>query len=117
MYILYLDESGTHGEASYFVLAGLAVFEREIHWFSQDLDLIQTEYFPDEREPVHFHASRLNVRQGSKVEQPWDKLTQPRRSEVKGRVYDVIRNRRGVLFGYAVEYKYVESRRLVVERH
>ena len=29
MYILYLDESGAHSEASYFVLAGLAVFERE----------------------------------------------------------------------------------------
>ena len=46
MYVLYLDESGTHGEASYFVLGGLAVFEREIHWFSQDLDHLQAEYFP-----------------------------------------------------------------------
>ena len=54
MYILYLDESGTHSEASYFVLAGLAVFEREIHWFSQDLDALQREYFPAENEPVFF---------------------------------------------------------------
>ena len=71
MYILYLDESGTHAEASYFVLAGLAVFEREIHWFSQDLNDLQTEYFPDENNPVHFHAARLHVPQGRSVEKPY----------------------------------------------
>lgn len=59
MYILYRDESGTHSEASYVVLAGLAVFEREIHWFSQDLDTLQREYFPAENEPVFLHARTL----------------------------------------------------------
>ena len=47
VYLLYLDESGNHAEASYFVLAGLAVFEREIHWFADDLNSLQTEYLPD----------------------------------------------------------------------
>ncbi len=111
MYILYLDESGNHKEASHFVLAGLAVFEREIHWFSQDLDAFQLEYFPGEVEPVHFHTARLRVPDGVHVEAPWDKLTAQQRRELKNKVYDVIRNRRGVLFGCAIEKQYSLLRR------
>ena len=40
MYVLYLVESGYHASAEYFVLAGLAVFEREIHGFGQDMDAL-----------------------------------------------------------------------------
>jgi len=111
MYVLYLDESGTHGEASYFVLAGLAVFEREIHWFSQDLDALQNEYFPDVTESVFFHAARLNVREGARLEEPWRRLTRDKRLGLKKRVYDILRSRRGVLFGCAVEMKYASIRR------
>ena len=79
MYILYLDESGTQREATYFVLGGLAVFEREIHWFSQDLDALQAEYFPEESGRVFFRAARLRVREGQTVGQSWDRLSnQPR---------------------------------------
>ena len=111
MYILYLDESGTHGEASYFVLAGLAVFEREIHWFSQDLDALQSEYFPEETEPVFFHATPLRSREGDEVEAPWNKLTTTKRRELKNKVYDIIRSRRGVLFGCAVEKRLSQIRK------
>ena len=110
MYILYLDESGTHGEASYFVLAGLAVFEREIHWFSQDLDLLQKEYFPEESEPVFFHAAPLRARAGDSVVQPWDKLTVNQRRDLKDRVYGVIASRRAVLFACAVEKAFSDLR-------
>ena len=110
MYILYLDESGTHAEASHFVLAGLAVFEREIHWYSQDLDSLQSEYFPDLPEPVHFHASRLRVRRNARVEPPWDRLTDQQRIDLKGRVYNIIRNRSGTLFSCVIEKRYVEER-------
>lgn len=60
MYILYLDESGMHGEARYFVLAGIAVFEREIHWYAQDLDALQARYFPAVAEPIEFHSADLH---------------------------------------------------------
>lgn len=111
MYILYLDESGTHGEASYFVLAGLAVFEREIHWFSQDLDSLQDEYFPDRTEPIFFHARWLRVLSNNQLEEPWNGLALDQRHQLKNKVYDIIRNRRGVLFGCAVEKKYAQLRR------
>lgn len=110
MYILYLDESGTHAEASYLVLAGLGVFEREIHWYSQDLDALQSDYFPSETQPVYFHAARLNVREGEKVEEPWNSLTAKQRRELKHKVYNIMRSRRGVLFGCAVEKEYAKIR-------
>ncbi len=110
MYVLYLDESGTHAEASYFVLAGLAVFEREIYWYGQDLEDLQSQYFPNEVGPIHFHASRLRVRRGSHVEPPWDQLTNQQRIDLKNRIYDVIRNRRGVLFACAVEKEFAAKR-------
>lgn len=111
MYILYLDESGTTPQASYFVLAGLAVFEREIFWFSQGLDNLQREYFPDAAEPILFHAHALRVREGEPVEEPWGTLSRTRRLELKDRVYGILRNRRAVLFGCALEKRLAEARR------
>ncbi|MBI2908070.1 MAG: DUF3800 domain-containing protein [Chloroflexi bacterium] len=111
MYILYLDESGTHGEASYFVLAGLAVFEREIHWFSQDLDSLQSEYFPAQTEPVFFHAAPLRAREGEELQEPWSRLTAAQRRDLKNRIYDIIRNRKGVLFACAIEKRLAQLRR------
>lgn len=102
MHILYLDESGAHGEATYFVLAGLAVFEREIHWFAQDVDALQDRYFPDAKESIEFHASALRA-PDDKVQPPFDKLTRDERQRLTTDVYRVIRERRGVLFGVAIE--------------
>ena len=70
MYVLYLDESGINSEASYFVLAGLAVFEREIYWYAQDLDAIQKQYLPNVKEAVEFHVSPLRHRDSNKVPEP-----------------------------------------------
>ena len=112
MYVLYLDESGTQGdEASYFVLAGLAVFEREIHWYAQDLNDLQSQYFPAVDEPVHFHATTLRARESAKLEPPWDLLTAAQRYIIKDQVYEFIRNRQGVLFGCAVEKSFASLRR------
>ena len=113
MYILYLDESGTHGEASYFVLGGLAVFEREIHWFSQDLDRLQNEYFPSSP-PIHFHATKLR---GRDVTPPWDQLELEKRRELKNRVYEIIRERRGVLFACAVEKEWAKRQNVEAYEH
>jgi len=110
VYILYLDESGTTVEASYFVLAGLAVFEREIYWFSQELDNLQRQYFPKVSEPILFHATKLRVREGEKVEEPWDSLTGQMRHELKDKIYEIIQSRRGVLFGCAIEKKLAQAR-------
>jgi hypothetical protein len=102
MYILYLDESGAHAEAKYFVLAGLAAFEREIHWFAEDLEAIQERYFPNRSEPVHFHASALRAPDG-KVKPPFDELSSEARRQIIADILKIIQNRRGVLFAAAIE--------------
>ncbi len=111
MYVLYLDESGTSGgEASYFGLAGLAAFEREIHWFSQDLDQVQAKYLPGEKTPTHFHATKLHVPDSTQLEPPLNQLTLEQRREIKTKFGDIVSNRRGILFGCAIERKLAEAR-------
>lgn len=103
MYILYLDESGTHEEATYFVLAGLAAFEREIYWYAQDLDALQQRYFPNIQESIEFHASSLLARDDSSVPEPFNQLSREQRRQLLFEIYQIIRNRRGILFGVAIE--------------
>lgn len=103
MYILYLDESGTDSDSSYFVLAGLAVFEREIYWYAQDVDALQQKYLPDIDYPVEFHASPLRQKDSAKVPEPFNCLTLNERRQLIKDMYQIIRSRRGVLFGVAIE--------------
>ena len=65
MYLLYLDESGNENDPSnrYFVLAGLALFERQIHHLSERLERVQEEHFPN-RPPIPFHASAIRAGRG-----------------------------------------------------
>ncbi len=110
MFILYLDEAGTHGEARYFVLAGLAVFEREIFWYAQDLDALQARYFPTVTEPIEFHASSLRPPTQKSAPAPFNLLTIEQRRELTNDIYQIIRTRRGVLFGVAIEKEWCRIR-------
>lgn len=103
MHILYLDEAGTHREASYFVLAGLAVFEREIYWYAQDLDALQKRYFPNIDNPIEVHASILHTPTSEGIPEPFDRLSKEQRRQLLSDVYQIIRARRGVIFGVAIE--------------
>lgn len=103
MHILYLDEAGIHSEASYFVLAGLAVFEREIYWYAQDLDAIQNRYFPDVDQPIEFHASSLRPTAPDDVPEPFNRLSKEQRRQLLTDIYQIIRTRQGALFGAAIE--------------
>lgn len=60
MHLFYADESGSISDPTqrFFVLAGLAVFERETHWIEQDLNQIASRC-----EPKNPHAIELHVRQ------------------------------------------------------
>ena len=63
----------TQKEARYFVVAGLAVFERETFFLTQSLDQLQARYFPDADEPITFHATVLRAPEGM-VAPPFDTL-------------------------------------------
>jgi hypothetical protein len=108
VYILYLDESGVHAEANTFVLGGLAVFEREIYWITEDIEAIQTHYFPDAIEPVEFHVSPLRAPE-DKVPEPFNKITKAQRRAVITDMYQVVRRHKAVAFGIAIEKKRIKE--------
>ncbi len=116
MYLLYLDESGIQSDARHFVLAGLAVFERELFWYAQDVDTIQRNYLPDVAEPAEVHASELRQRDSARVSEPFNRLTQEQRRNLTADIYQVIRNRRGVLFGVVIEKERLADREMPYTR-
>ena len=67
MYLLYLDESGAHSQARHFVLAGVAIYEASVYWADNELNRLQTQYFPGIAESVLFHATPLRAGERDRV--------------------------------------------------
>lgn len=105
MYLLYLDESGTHG-GNHFILAGIAVFERQTYWLAKELDRIQQQWLPDITEPIEFHASKIRAAK----EEPWKRLSDEQRRQLLDEVYRVIVESKSVLFGIAVERQWCKAK-------
>ena len=61
MYLLYLDESGTHPSSERVVVGGVAVFERAAYWLKRDLSETVARFFPHEQQQVPIHAPRLRT--------------------------------------------------------
>jgi hypothetical protein len=61
MYLLYLDDSGSAGNADdkYVILAGVAVFERQTHWLSSKVEEIAARLSPDDPASLEFHGSPM----------------------------------------------------------
>ncbi|HEY0393709.1 MAG TPA: DUF3800 domain-containing protein [Candidatus Elarobacter sp.] len=61
MYLLYLDESGSVKDASqqYFVLAGVALFERQTHWLAEKLEMLAARIDPADPASVELHGSPM----------------------------------------------------------
>lgn len=61
MYLLYLDDSGSvqNPADTYIVLAGIAVFERQPHWLSTQLDAIAARAWPDNPQALEFRGSDI----------------------------------------------------------
>jgi Protein of unknown function (DUF3800) len=61
VHLLYVDESGSVADASqqYFVLAGVAIFERKTHWIEQNLNSIAAKFSPAAPHDVELHGSPM----------------------------------------------------------
>jgi hypothetical protein len=61
MHLLYLDDSGSVGNASdrHIILAGLAVFERVPYWLSTRLDEIAAELWPESPFSLEFRGGDI----------------------------------------------------------
>jgi hypothetical protein len=58
MHLLYVDDSGSTQNAAdhHIILAGVAVFERVPHWFSEQLDQIAKEIWPQDWQGIEFRG-------------------------------------------------------------
>jgi len=102
MYLLYVDESGNENDANdrYFVLAGIALFERQTFFLTKAIDDVQRAHFPN-HQPIAFHASE--IRNGRKL---WRKVPEATRARVLADLVAQISRLPGrgrVLFAAAVE--------------
>ncbi|MFO8015344.1 MAG: DUF3800 domain-containing protein [Phycisphaerae bacterium] len=90
MYLLYLDDSGSapNPTESHLVLGGLSVFERQVHWISQELDQIAERIYPENPRAVEFHASEIY----SGREAPWKGLNKTDRRQAIKDVLGVLAN-------------------------
>ena len=67
MYLLYVDDSGSPSDLKqqYFVLGGVAVFERQVHWLALELDAIADRFERTSARGVELHGSpMMNGREG-----------------------------------------------------
>src|ERR1035438_2722901 len=97
MYLLYLDDAGSAGNAAeeYFVLGGICVYEAQVDWFNREIDKFATSYDKNP-EDVEFHASTIFSRRTH----PWKNLTIDEAHGVVATSYDTAR-----LFACAIHKK------------
>ncbi len=100
MHLLYLDDSGSVGNAAdkHVILASLAVFERQPHWFSQRLDEIAEKVWPAAPKDLEFRGADIF---GGKKQ--WRGVPKDVRFEIYQEVLTVLATSRHVrLFGAVV---------------
>jgi len=63
MYLMYVDEAGEPDDSShkYFILAGVAVFERQTHWIEEELNQIAARFNPNDPDSVELHGSPMRA--------------------------------------------------------
>lgn len=61
MFLLYTDESGalTDPNQPFFILSGVAVFDRKTHWVEKDLISISERFKPNDPFSIEFHGSPM----------------------------------------------------------
>lgn len=102
MYILYIDESGNPDDPAdtYFVLGGVAIFERQIFYLSNKINEIQEVHFPGQP-PIEFHATEIRAGKGF-----WRKVPREKRTRILSDLGGIINlsQPEGVsVFGVAIE--------------
>lgn len=61
MYLLYLDDAGSvkSSQERHFILSGICVFERQVHFLTSGLDELAKQICPQDHEQLEFHGSHM----------------------------------------------------------
>lgn len=110
MYVLYLDEAGTHSQAANVVVGGVAVFERSTYWLKRELDDVAKLFFPTiPHTPLH--ANQFWVPDGGKTDAPYDVLNGQQRRQLADKAYQALSaSKHGVLFATVIEKRFANHR-------
>lgn len=113
MYLLFLDESGTHGGSPVFVLAGLAVHETATQDLQRWLEASLVRVLPTGVDPASFEIHGSEMQSPKSARSPWRTLPYPARmwalSSVTRSVVDFVPREDGrpvVLFGAVVDRRF-----------
>jgi hypothetical protein len=66
MHLLYLDDSGSvkNQDEKHFILAGVAIFERQAYWLQKALDDLANSLGHSESDPFEFHGNQILAGRG-----------------------------------------------------
>ncbi|MGY1951641.1 DUF3800 domain-containing protein [Pseudomonas pergaminensis] len=61
MHLLYVDESGSPSDPNqnFFILSGIAVFERQTHWIETQMNEIASRFCPEDPYAIELHGSPM----------------------------------------------------------
>ena len=103
MYLLYLDESGTHPTSSHVVVGGVAVFERAAYWLKRDLSETVARFFSGEPH-IPIHAPRLRTSGSRGLPAPYAGVEAAERRRLLDACYQTLLvSRHPVLFATVVD--------------
>jgi hypothetical protein len=119
VYLLYLDESGTHGGSPAFILAGLALHEQDAWYLQQKLNGVLARKLPKGVKPhdLELHAAEIKspvrIVKGVKKVSPWAQVPYGTRLDIMEATVRAIRNYRCrdaelpyALFGAVIDRSY-----------
>src|SRR5204863_2250270 len=94
MYLLYLDESGTHQGSPVLSIAGMAVQEQDAWGLQRRLDSLLRSKLPQGLDPQDFelHAAEIKSPTGKKTPSNWAPIPLGVRLNVLRATFDVLRN-------------------------
>jgi len=103
MYLLYVDQSGDpkNAQDQYYVLGGVALFERKVYWVNEALDdLAQNLFGPNSK--IELKAQAINAHKHD----PWHAMPSDQRQAVLDDLCEIASQPDLVLFGVAVEKEF-----------
>lgn len=117
MYLLFVDESGTHGGSPVFVLGGLAVHELDAHPLQRRLEAVVADHVSGSgTETFELHASEMRnakkPRQGH--HSPWEAIPRQQRLHILDEAYEAITRHQPVdpqfpvlMFGVVMDHAFL----------
>src|SRR5271155_1060070 len=99
MYLLYVDESGNPDASNeqYYVLGGVAVFERQIYWLNNEMEKLAEKLAPGTN--LAFKAQQIQAHK----HEPWHSMKSAQRNQTLDDLCALLGSSNTVLFSVAPE--------------